>query len=179
METAVVSIICIALIVVGGMTMSQSFLSSTDSTALAVEEISNRDGEIMRTELTLLTADVLSGGHALEVALRNDGQTKLASFSKWDVIVQYHDAIGSYQVKWLPYTDNETLGNNQWTKKGIYLDADSETAEVFEPGILNPGEEMVIKAKLSPSVGEETTNMVVVSTPNGIPASTSFSGYTP
>ena len=43
METAVVSLICIALVVFGGMTMSQGFLTTADSTALGVEEISVRD----------------------------------------------------------------------------------------------------------------------------------------
>ena len=51
MATAVVSIICLALIVLGGMTMSQGILTSVDTAALSVEEISVRDGEIMRTEV--------------------------------------------------------------------------------------------------------------------------------
>ncbi|MFC1869711.1 hypothetical protein ACFLYE_00395 [Chloroflexota bacterium] len=174
METAIVSIICIALLVVGGMTMSENFLSSVDSSTVGLEQISDRGEEIMRTELATISA-TMTAADTLEVALRNRGQTKLTSFSKWDVIVQYYDSGGSYYVKWLPYTDNATPGDNEWTKKGIYLDAGSETAEVFEPGILNPGEEIVIRAKLNPAVGVDTTNLVVTSTPNGIPASISFS----
>ena len=169
METAIVSLICIALIVFGGMTMSQGFLSSVDSTTAGLEEISNRGEEIMRTELSTVNA-TLQSSSLLEVRLQNDGQTKLASFSKWDVIVQYYDSGGSYYVKWLPYTEG-TLGDNEWQKTGIYLDGQAET---FEPGILNPGEEVRIKAKLNPSVGSGTTNLVVVSTPNGIPASIAF-----
>jgi len=149
--------------------MSQGFLSSVDSTTAGLEEISNRGEEIMRTELSTVNA-TLQSSSLLEVRLQNDGQTKLASFSKWDVIVQYYDSGGSYYVKWLPYTE-ETLGDNEWQKTGIYLDGQAET---FEPGILNPGEEVRIKAKLNPSVGSGTTNLVVVSTPNGIPASIAF-----
>ena len=51
------------------------------------------------------------------------------------------------------------------------------TAEIFEPGILNPGEEMVIEAKVNPVIGLSTSNMVVTSTPSGIPASINFPGY--
>ena len=177
METAIVSIICIALIVVGGMSMSKGFLSSVDTTTAGLETISDKSEEIMRTDLATLNAGQ-SAADTLEVALRNNGQTKLASFANWDFIIQYHDMVGGYQVKWLPYTDG-TLGNNEWKKQGIYLDAETKTAEAFEPGILNPGEEMIVEAKLIPFVAENTTNLVVISTANGIPASIGFTGYSP
>ena len=173
METAIISIICIALIVVGGMTMSQGFLYSVDTTTLGMETVVERDEGIMRTNLATISASYLPS-NTLEVALQNNGQTKLNDFAKWDVIVQYYDAGGAYYVIWLPYTENVTLGDNQWRKEGIYLDAQNLTAEVFEPGILNPGEEMVIEAKVNPIVGTGTTNLVVTSTSSGIPASISF-----
>ena len=169
METAIVSLICIALIMFGGMTMSQGFLTSVDSTTIGLEEISSRGEEIMRTELTAANTSMPSAS-LLRVSLENSGQTKLASFSKWDIIVQYYDDGGTYYVKWLPYTEG-TPGNNEWRKVGIYLDGQVET---YEPDIVNPGEEVVIEAKLNPSVGDNTTNLVVVSTPNGIPASIAF-----
>ena len=133
-----------------------------------------RDEEIMRTELSPISANTTITGNIIYVTLENSGQTKLADFNKWDVIVQYYDTDINYYTKWLPYTDG-TPGNNEWTKEGIYLDTDNETAEVFEPAILNPGEKIQIEAKLNPYVGESTTNLVVISTPNGIPASISFS----
>jgi hypothetical protein len=45
---------------------------------------------------------------------------------------------------------------------------------VIEPGIFDPGEEIVITVKVSPSVGAGTTNLAVIATPNGITASTVF-----
>ncbi len=176
METVIVSLICIALMVIGGMTMSQGFLSSVDSTTVGWEEMGERDEAIMRTELATLTASQPSAD-LLEVTLGNNGQTKLSDFAEWDVIVQYYDGSSSYYVKWLPYTGG-SLGNNEWTVKGIYLDytsSDNNTPEAFETDILNPGEEMVIRAQLNPPVGVGTTNLVVISTPSGIPASVSFS----
>lgn len=173
MGIAVVTIICMALIVVGGMTMSQGFLFSADSTGLGVSAIGARDGEIMRTELALLTTEVAGKGGKLNVVLRNSGQVKLASFAKWDVIVKYYDKDDTYHIKWLPYVDG-SLGDNEWTVKGIYLNAENNTAEVFEPGILSPGEEMWIEAKINPKVEKETTGDVVISTPNGVPALMSF-----
>ena len=68
METAVVSLICIALVVFVGMAMSQGFLTSADYTALGVEAISVRDGEIMRTRLDESDATGLSRANTLAEA---------------------------------------------------------------------------------------------------------------
>ena len=170
METAVVSLICIALIVFGGMTMSQGFLTSVDASTMGLEEIGQRDETIMRTELSPVSTSQ-PAANTLEVILDNSGQTKLADFDKWDVIVQYYDDTGTYHIQWLPYTE-ETLGDNEWEVAWIQLNG---AAEVFEPNVLNPKEEITIRAQLNPSVGAGTTNMLVVSTPGGITASTYFS----
>jgi hypothetical protein len=176
MATAVVSIICIVLIVLGGMSMSQGILTSADTTALSVEEISAREGEIMRTEVAAARAAHLSWADRLRVTVNNSGQTKLASFSKWDLIVNYYDGEGNYYTKWLPYTEG-TLADNEWQKARVCLNGQPE---FFEPGIINPEEELVILAKLSPLPGDNTTGEIIVSTPNGICDSLSFysPGYT-
>lgn len=174
MDTIVVSIVCIALVIFGGMTMAQGFFASVDSSTLGWDTMEARDENIMRTELAVVST-TMSTASRLEVTLKNDGQTKLNDFADWDVIVQYYNDGGEYYVKWLPYTSG-TLSGNQWTVKGIYQDAGSATVEAFETGILNPGEEMVVWAELSPAVGTGTTNLVVTSTKNGISATTTFSG---
>jgi len=170
METAIVSLICIALLVFGGMTMSQGFLTSVDASTTGLEEIGQRDEHIMRTELSSVSAS-LPAANTLEVTLENSGQTKLADFDKWDVIVQYYDGTGTYYTKWLPYTEG-ALGDNEWEVAWIRLNS---AAELFEPNVLNPKEQIMIRAQLNPSVGAGTTNMVVVATPSGIPVSTYFS----
>lgn len=176
MATAVVSIICIVMIVLGGMTMSQGISTSADTTALSIEEISVREGEIMRTEVDTLRAAYLSWADLLQVTVDNSGQTKLASFSKWDLIVHYYGGDGTYYTEWLPYTE-EALGDNEWQKARICLNGQPE---FFEPDIMNPEEELVILAKLSPLPGDATTGEITIATPNGVFDSISFSnlGYT-
>ena len=171
METAIVSLICIALVVFGGMTMSQGFLSSVDSTTAGMEATGQRNEEIMRTELSMVEASSDKDGNLI-VVLSNSGQTKLADFNKWDVIVQY-TADDGYYVKWLPYTSG-TPAENEWAVEGIYIDESEGTGEVFEPNILNPGEEVRIEGLLRPEAAKDTFLQVVVSTPNGITVSTSF-----
>ena len=170
METAIVSIICIALIAFGGMTMSRGFMTSVDSSTTGLEEIGQRDETIMRTELTPVSAG-LPSANTLEVVLENSGQTKLADFDKWDIIVQYYDGTGTYHVEWLPHAE-AVLGDNEWEVAWIRL---NDGAEVFEPNVLNRQEQIMIRAQLNPSVGAATTNMVIVATPSGITASTYFS----
>jgi len=177
MENAIVSLICIALMLFGGMTMSHDFMSTVDKTSASLGQLSTRTEDIMRTELLPISASQPSADY-VEVTLWNTGQTKLSSFDKWDLVVQYHDTESIYHVMWIPYTSG-VPGDNEWTQEGIYLNAGSKTPEVFDPGLLNPGEEIIIEAKLSPSVGEETTNLIVVATPNGMPASIVFAGYAP
>ncbi|MCJ7604634.1 MAG: hypothetical protein MUO19_01190 [Dehalococcoidales bacterium] len=169
METAIISLICIALVVFGGMTMAQGFITSVDASTTGLEEIGQRDETIMRTELIPVNATQPSA-NTVELVLENSGQTKLADFEKWDIIVQYYDGSGTYHVEWLPFTD-ATLGDNEWEVAWLKLDG---VAEVFEPDILNPEEQIMVRAQLSPSVGAGTTNMIVVSTPSGVTASTYF-----
>ncbi len=170
METAIVSLICIALVVFGGMTMSRGFLTSVDVSTMGLEEAGVMGEAIMRTELSVVSTS-LPASNLVDVTLENSGQTKLADFNKWDVIVQYRDSGGSLYVKWLPYTGG-TLGDNEWNVQWIHLNGGTE---VFEPNVLNPGEEIKVRARLNPSVGAGTTNQVVISTPNGIRCSAFFS----
>jgi hypothetical protein len=169
METAIISIICIALVVFGGMTMSRGFITSVDASTMGLEEVGQRNEAILRTELSPVSAN-MAAPDTLEVVVENTGQVRLADFDKWDFIVHYYDGEGVYHVEWLPYAD--TPGDNEWNVSWIRLGG---TPEVFEPNVLNPGEQAMLRAQLNPAAGAGTTNMVVVVTPNGITASTYFS----
>lgn len=164
MATIVVSIIIIALIVIGGMTMSQGILTSADTTALSVEKVSVREGKIMRTELNGVSATLPSSDN-LQVTIENTGQLKLASFSKWDYIVEYYDASDNHYVKWLPYSEG-TLDDDEWQYTGIFV---SGQPEAFEPNILNPEEQLALEAKLNPAIGYRAVS-VAVATPSGVTA---------
>jgi hypothetical protein len=169
METAIISIICIALIAFGGMTMSRGFITSVDTSTTGLDEAGQRNETIMRTELTPLSTS-LPSGNTLDIILENSGQTRLADFDKWDVIIQYYDEFGIYHVVWLPYTE-DILGDNEWQVAWIHLNG---ADEIFEPNVLNPKEEIKIRAQLNPAPGPGTTDLAVVATPGGITASTYF-----
>jgi archaeal flagellar protein FlaF len=173
METAIVSIICIALVVFGGMAMSNGFITSVDASTAGLLEAGDRNDNIMRTELSPISTNLVlaTGPDPLEIILENNGQTKLADYDKWDIIIQYFDDSGIYHVQWLPYVPG-TTSTYEWDIGWIKMNGQPE---VFDPGVLNPGEQLQIKTILDPSVGENTTNMVVVSTSSGVTCSTYFS----
>ncbi|MCX7912590.1 MAG: hypothetical protein N2506_06495, partial [Dehalococcoidales bacterium] len=176
MATIVVSIVCVALIMLGGMTLSQGILTSTDACAVSVEKISIREGEVARTGLDVRYAELTWADH-LRVTVKNTGQTKLARFDKWDFIAHYYDVSGGYRTEWLPYTTGNTSANH-WGKARIRLGGYAHE-ELFDPGILNPGEEMVILARLDPLPGENSTGAITVASPNGVNDTASFlsTGY--
>lgn len=174
METVLISIICIALMVFGGMTMSQGFMTSVDTSTMGLNEMEQMTDSIMRTELTPISADYyeISGNDRVDIVLENTGQTKIADFEKWDVIVQYRTNPATYNVIWLPYTEAVAQNPpNEWGWVWIRLDGEDET---FEPNILNPGEQIMIRTYLSPAAGDDYVNMVTISTPGGVTCSTYF-----
>jgi hypothetical protein len=101
---------------------------------------------------------------------------RLAQFPDWDVLVQYYDAINGYHIQRLVYTENSDPGDNEWTVNTIYSDQGMTQEELFEPGILNPGEVALLRLKLSPQPGNGTTNLVSISTFNGVDTSAQFQG---
>jgi hypothetical protein len=181
MESAISSIILFTVGIFAAMTISHTFLETQDR--LWVSEQSRQEDilERERTNLEITGAETQSSGAIVRVKVRNSGQTKLADFDRWDVIVQYYtpppplfeDDPNIYKVEWLPYSAGNP-DDMEWTVSGIYVDADTLTPEVFEPGILNPDEEMVIQAQVAPSVAMTTTNLITINTQNGISASAHF-----
>ena len=81
----------------------------------------------------------------VDITITNEGDVPLSSFEDWDVIFEVQEASG-FSVLYLDYTTSASPSANEWTVSGIYLDASLLTAEVVDPGVLNPGEEMIIKA---------------------------------
>lgn len=177
METAIVSLICIALMALGGMTMSNDFLSSADTTTAGLEQMNETSSEINRTDISILSVE-MDGESNMRIVLKNTGQTKLADFDYWDVIIEYHKGNGDLIIEWLDYTtDPSGPYGGEWTLVGIYSDWDpvDPVDELFEPGILNPDEEMEIYAKvLNPVKPNRTDNRASVITPNGIDSKATF-----
>jgi hypothetical protein len=174
MSNAIVTLFVVALMLVAVTSWSQASFSSLDSGAQAWKQMVETSTEVARTDIEVI--DAQWADPVVEVLVRNCGEIRLAQFSKWDVLVNHYDEDGGYYISWLSYTEDSDPGNDQWTVAAIYTDDTLEQEEVFEPGILNPGEVVLMKLKLTPEPGKKTTNRITVSTPSGVIASAQFEG---
>ena len=158
-----VTLILTTLVLVGVLTLAAGSLSSLNAISGSWKQMEQQMLERNRTRIDCVNAT--ANATQMEIIVANEGHVSLNDFSHWDVIVQYYDGSDDYYARWLPYTTNSTPGSNQWTVDSIFFQGDSETIEL---GILNPGEEMEILARLCPAVGGNTTLQATVSTFNGI-----------
>ncbi len=164
METAITALIVIALLLLVVLTISERYFSAQEAVVKSWQAMEEQMEERAGTNPAPVDAGTIAGGAIVEVTLRNEGDIKLADFDRWDVIIQYYDDFDGYYIKWLPYAQP----GDRW------VEVFPPEAQVFDPNILNPGEEMVIQISVSPSVKEGSTKWVTIATPNGITASTVF-----
>lgn len=174
MSNAFVTLFVVALMLVAVMTWSQASFNSVDSGAQAWKEMTDIVEEVSRTDIEVTDAQMQAS--FVQVFTHNSGEVNLAQFANWDVLVQYFDGNSTYYVESLSYTANATPLDNQWTVAVIYSDESLSQQEIFEPGVLSPGEVMMMKLKLNVLPGAGTTNRVTLSTPNGVVASEQFAG---
>ena len=115
----------------------------------------------------------MSASSTVEITLSNQGDVSLARFDDWDVIFEIQGSPG-FDVAYLAYSTSTPPTTNMWAVQGIFANAASSTPEVADPGVLNPGEEMVVVANPSPSVVANTYDRATFVTPNGVVAKVIF-----
>ncbi|MFQ5934450.1 MAG: hypothetical protein ACE5KI_07390 [Dehalococcoidia bacterium] len=158
----------------GTLMLSRGSFFSFEMVSDSLHQVEQRIGERARTRLMEVSTTTVTSSQ-VKLVLKNDGQVALRDFAHWDVVFQYYDSPGNYLIEWLPFSSAATPGDDQWVVDAIYLDEQAATPEIFNPGILDPGEEIVILAGLKPKVGNNTNGLATVSTPNGVAISMNFS----
>jgi len=145
MSNAIVALFVIALMIIAALTWSQAAFSSFDSVSQSLKQMAQTTQEVNRTSISII--DAQKQGANVEVAVHNSGEIHLAQFADWDVLVQYYDATDGYHIQRLVYTENSDPGDNEWTVNTIYSDQGMTQEELFEPGILNPGQVVLHRLK--------------------------------
>ena len=151
MESAIPALIILTLLILLSLTLAEQILVSHQVAAESWLEMEDRQLDRSRTSISIVEADAPNVAQ-VQVLVRNDGQTKLADFDQWDVILRVDST-----ADWYDYSSNE------WSL---------EIDEGIELDILNPGETMTVT--LSPDGGVGSDNLVVLTTPNGVSASQVF-----
>ena len=163
-----ISVLVIVLFVIGK-DMLDTFSDVTDAWYV-VEARTERRSD---TKITGPTELSVSATSTVQMTIVNEGGVPLRGFAGWDVIFEVQTAPG-LGISYLSYTASSTPATGEWTAKGICLNAASSTPEVVDPGVFNPGEEMVVLANPSPSVVADTYDRAIFSTPNGVVVKTIF-----
>jgi hypothetical protein len=180
MENVLAAFVTIFLVLFSVLTFSSAVVKSQDSLSVSWQAMQARADDRARTSLSPFGSQAINTTAVLEFAFRNDGKTRLADFDRWDLIVHYADNAdpATYHTAWLPYVENSPA-DNQWTVEGIYQNARKRTPEEIEPGIVNPGEELIVRVKLASPTGIGKTIQVALSTANGSTATVLFTPDAP
>ena len=175
MENVLVAIFIIFLILFAAFTFGEAFIDSQEMLYTSLEAMELRLAEQNHTQLIAVGTPQITDDEGVLLAFRNAGSTRLADFDEWDLIVQYFDGNEppGYGIHYLNYTHGIPI-QNQWKVHGLFMDAEGAQAEVFEPGILNPGEEIVLSLHMSGPLGAGQAFQAVLSTGSGSRASAMF-----
>ena len=161
METIIVSVVSMALIIISTLTVTISTFQSANRMADAWKAMETRSSSIGQTEIRV-TAPAGYAGGLINLTVANEGHTNLSDFTDWDVILQYQTGDSTY----LGYEPGGTPAPGEWAVLAIRV-ADG-SPEVFDPGILNPGEVMTVSINPATEILEGQMARMIVATPNGI-----------
>jgi hypothetical protein len=100
MENFAITLVCIALLIIGALSISMSALNAmnTVSDALREGEVLSRD--MINTNIACENSSTTASGSTVTILVHNDGKVSLSSYGAWDVIVRYQDGSTS----WIPYS---------------------------------------------------------------------------
>ncbi len=180
MDSVIAAFLMVFLNLFAVLTLASSFLSSQQAYQAGLKNMESRLNEQVHTSLQEINAKTISGGNGIQMIYKNNGSEKVANFKNWDVIVQYYDLStpSKYYTVWVPYVESNP-SNNEWTVSGIYADAKRGIMEAYDPGILNPGEEIMIEVHLPHTIALASQIQVTLAVKNGANLSTVFVRNTP
>lgn len=170
MGTVIASILIIAVVLLGVLTVSNAAMNAVLDTTLSGNEIGKMISEKALTSIDVATATYIATATWSQVMVLNDGRMSIGDFDKWDFFMHYRDTATSNYMHYqrIPYSSTYPPGNDQWAKNGIYLDLNATITEQYEPNILNPGEYLKLAMKVQNTISTGTWVYIKGGTPNGI-----------
>ncbi len=174
MSTLIVALFAVMIILAAMAGYATSTVRSQDQINYSVKVTRDTAGDISRTSVSSLGATVTTNTR-LDFTLKNVGQSNFRQVSDWDLIVWYHGATGNgLEIDRLTYTTSASPSAGEWTLTGIYEDAGTLNPEVYQPGIVNPSEEFIVRAELGPAVASSSTNTVTLAVEQGVAITETF-----
>ncbi len=162
MESVLTASLILFIILFTSLTLYQVFMTSQETLVESWQNMETRLDAQSNSVLSPLSTRIRDS--VVEVVLKNDGLVKFAAFDQWDVIVQYYDAGGGYHIQRLAYTQGTPI-TNEWTDAVICQNGHS--VEMFDAGVLNPGEVIMLQLVVMPEVGAGKSLFIRLATDNG------------
>ncbi|AKG54239.1 hypothetical protein DGWBC_1612 [Dehalogenimonas sp. WBC-2] len=160
METIFVSLIAIVMVVLSTIFMVTTSMNSAEKIS---DSLKNLDTQSTSIQLTAIDANFIGVQEQLiQISVANIGQRDMTDLTQWDVMLQRQDG-GITRLSLSPAPDP---GANQWAIEHIYIP--NGTLEIFDPGILNPDEYMIILINAGMAPGNGEVFKITVATSNGI-----------
>ena len=159
-----------ALLAAGILLLSSLMIGRSSFTSFQVMGDSWQEAEensIQRVRSEIEITDISPSGSDVDVTLLNAGATDIVDFSKMDVVMQY---VGGSQnnIRYVAFT-TEGAPQPDETWRVILV-----TNDVVDPGVLNQGESMTIRIKLSPAPDAASSHWVQITTELGISVASFF-----
>ena len=174
MANLIVALFAVMIILAAMAGYATSSVNSQDRITASVKTVRDKTADISRTSISSIRT-VVNSGSRFDFEIQNNGQSSLRQISSWDVIVWYEGASGSgLQIKWLTYTTSPTPSAGEWALTGIYTDIAQNNPEVYQPGIVNPGEEFNIRIELGPEMNTGSPNVVTLAVEQGVTVTAIF-----
>lgn len=173
MGAAAISLMAFAIVIATAFTVMSDVIGITASGSEGLRVTWNQAETLANSSVNVVSAS--SASTDVDIVIENVGKIKYVpqEMSDWEVIIRYRDGGGVERVEYLTFAS--TIATGSWVVQQIYLDYTGATNEIYEPGILNSTEEMVLRGRLSNAPGASTTGMVTVVTPEGGRSTTLFS----
>lgn len=159
MDTIVVAVVILVLVIMSVLTMMVVVFQSANDLADSWRNMETQSISISETRISV-SGNYSSG--LIDIAVQNEGGTNLYDYPGWDVIIQYQSGQSSRSS----YSGSYPPASGGWAIEGIYMVGG--LPEVFDPNILNPGEEMVLSINPGIFIGDGETSRIIISTPNGV-----------
>ncbi len=185
LSNIILGLIVTGLILITATALFSAGLRGANVIGTSFDSSTDRDYQQSRTWLTgptpLPTPGYLSLSaypQPFDITFTNTGEEDISSdFPDWDIIWELRTASG-LQINRLAYTSS-TPAANEWAISGIYQDADSLTSEVFDPGVINKGEDLIISINPDPAVEGTHWARLSVAVSNGVTAKSIFEVFAP
>ena len=157
LATVVVTGILIIALMAASFLIVGEVLRGVTETSDAFKTVHENRLDKMNTRIQIEEVSTEDEGGYLNLYVLNAGSTKISDFDKMDVVI-----YGEGWAEWIPHADGSYLVPNGWRVKKICND-------VLNPGILDPGEEMIIEVYPShiSYLIPDSNNWVKIITPNG------------